>query len=598
MNLALKGKSRMRTIEPVTQTNEFRSRSLRRGAGLLAAKLSLAAISVLGIAVGASSCSLVVDSNAAQCAADADCVGELAGRTCDTEKGLCVATVIPGDKCTTNAQCAEKGALFVCRKEKCVSLTNEQCTTIHTTKKVDADAYKDDDALIIGSITPSASTIYPEDLVYAVTVEDAIKLALDDFGKVNGIPAGTGGDTRPIVLVACNDGPNEDQYIAAAKHLVDDLGVPAIIGYPFSGSTLEIATEVTIPAGVLLFSPAATSNDITKLNDKDLVWRTSPPDSFQAAALTLYYPDVEARARKLFPKIMPADKFKVAILYLDESYGKGLADALQATLTFNGKGAAEQLDTNFKRISYGTSTSLDLSKVQDVVDFAPNVIFIFGNSEGLELFDPIEKNWKAQPDDHKPMWVFPDGGKNSALWDEYITSEEMRLRVSGSVPGVLGSTYKPYGTFLLNWSSSNYSKGDATQLGVAGAYDITYMLAYSAVALGTNPLTGANLAKLGLRKMVPGTNITKVVVGPGSGAIQDTFTSLLAGKSIDIEGTSGPLNFNEFGEAPSDVQIWCVPPGTGGKVASAAITSGLYLDSSLTSPSALSGALSADCALP
>lgn len=590
----------MRTIDPAHETNGSRPRSHFRGAGLLAAKLALSAASVLGIAGAATSCSLIVDSNAAQCTVDADCKGELAGRTCDTEKGVCMAAVDPGEKCTLNADCKKKGTFFVCRKDtqKCVDLTSANCKTIHTTKKIDAEAYNNDNALIIGSITPSASTAYPGDKEYGIAVESGIDLALDDFGKVNGIPVGTGGDTRPIVVVSCNDGENEDQGIAAAKHLVNDLGVPAIIGYPFSGTTIDIATEVTIPAGVLLFSPAATSNDITKLNDKDLVWRTSPPDSFQATALTLYYPEVEARARKLFPKIMPADKLKVAILYLDESYGKGLADALQTTLTFNGKGAAEQLDTYFKRISYGASDSLDLSKVQDVVDFAPNVIFIFGNSEGLQLFDPIEKNWKAQADDHRPMWVFPDGGKNSDLWDKSITTEELRQRVSGSVPGVLGGTYKPYGTFLLSWSSSKYASSDATQLGVAGAYDIAYMLAYSAVAVGSNPLTGANLVKYGLRKMVPGNNIEKVIVGPGNGVIQDTFTSLLAGKAIDIEGTSGPLNFNQFGEAASDVQIWCVPKGTGGKIAGSAITSGLYLDSSLTDPTKLSGAISGDCGLP
>ncbi|MEO7329182.1 MAG: ABC transporter substrate-binding protein [Minicystis sp.] len=543
---------------------------------------------MLGIVGASTSCSLIVDSNADQCTVDADCKGALLGRTC--AKGLCVDKTVTG--CTKNTECREApfGPLFVCRKSACVSLTNELCTTIHTTKKVDADAINDDNALVIGSINPTVGDFAD----YGIVVEDAIKLAIDDFANTNGIPLATGTGTRPIVLVGCNDGPQEDRAVDAAKHLVNDLQVPAIIGYPGSGSTIDVATEVTNAAGVLLFSSAATSDGITKLADNDLVWRTSPPDSFQATALGLYYPTVESRAKKLFQDI--TGDVKVAIVYTSDSYGSGLADALQTKLTFNGKSALSQINTNFKRFDYGPPEAPDLATVAKVTAFAPHIIFIFGFTEAIDpMLTSIEQAWVAPADKHRPMWVFSDGALSATLLTMAITTEELRVRVSGSVPGVLTETYPPYASFLAQWSASPYSTGEANQLGTAGAYDILYMLAYSAVAVGAKPLTGTNMVKYGLRKMVPAMGATKVQIGPGNGAINDTFTKLTSGKLIDIEGTSGPLDFDEFGEAPSDIQIWCMATAPAPKLVGDPLNSGLHLDSKTNK---LIGQTSSDCGFP
>src|SRR5690606_27407083 len=129
--------------------------------------------------------------------------------------------------------------------------------------------------------------------------QTGIKLAISDFEQAsNGLPPNqVGGAPRPIVLVGCNDGSDGDAAVAAAQHLVD-VGVPAIIGAAYSGITIKVATEVTIPGQVLLISPSATSVAITDLADNGLVWRTAPSDVFQALAMTLYVPTIEAALRE------------------------------------------------------------------------------------------------------------------------------------------------------------------------------------------------------------------------------------------------------------------------------------------------------------
>lgn len=589
----------MRTMIAHHGTNAPRSPSRFRGAGLLAARLGLATLATAGIGAGATSCSLLVATDSDQCKVDADCIGQLAGRLC--QSGVCVANTVV---CKANADCnpAPVGpANKICRKftdatkNKCVSLTSALCTTVASTKP---DGYLDDNAFIFGAILP---TVGP-DAAYGKVVEDSIKLALDDFHTTNGIPAASGSGTRPLVLVGCNDGPDETQTDVAANYLIDQVGVPAIIGYPFSGNTITVATDVTIPKGVLLFSSAATSTGITTLDDHDLVWRTSPPDTIQAKALNLFYPTIEATARTRYPMI-PLSQIKVAIIHTSDAYGAGLATALEAQLKFNGKAATQQSGPggNYTRINYGSSTAPDTTSITKSIAFGAHITFVFGFNESVDpIFKGIEAGWQTQTDMHRSMWLLADGSEVGVLWNKAVTTEDERQRIIGSVPGV-NKNYKPYADFTTAWNASKYAMdGSPDTLGTAGAYDITYMLAYSAVAVGTDPMTGANLVKFGLRNMEP-TMATphpqQVHIGPLT--IMDTFPFLQKRTRIDIEGTSGHLDFDVAGEAISDIQIWCLPKltamsGSTGMVADPAINSGLYYDSGAQT---IAGAVDPKCEL-
>jgi hypothetical protein len=606
-------------------------------------------------------CSLIVDTNANQCAvlsdcdqfpgfractmgvceaslteppckANADC-STYAQATCDTASGFCTRpcmatsdcglegltcgsngtctgtpTTDGGAPCTLNADCSNLGTTYVCRNARCADLLSPQCPTVHATTANAAMAYALDDAIIFGSIMPTGST--SGDAPFGQVLEDSINLALDDFGKVNGIPGLTGGSaSRPLVVVHCNDGPNEDASLTdvAAKHLINDLGVPAIIGYAFSGNTLSVAGDVTIPDKTLLFSSSATSAQLTTLEatDSDLFWRTCPSDNVQAQALALHYTDVEAAALAKYPMI-DSSNIKVAIVNHSDLYGSGLGDTLQMNLTFNGMPATAQTGTNYLRVNYGPSTSPDLTKIPVITAFAPDIIFLFGFNEGPDvIFKDVEMQWTLPADGHRPFWIFSDGGEDSSLWASStnpttpadITTEDQRERVSGSVPGTTATAWPPYGTFLTEFGSSPYS-GDTSpdQLGPAGAYDILYLLAYSTVMVGKNPLTGPNLVKLGLQKMQKTAGIPMAQISPDN--ILSTFQLLSSDAPINISGVSGPLPFTGKGDiTTADIQIWCVPPATppDTDVGGAAINSGYYFDSTTQK---MAGCLSTTCALP
>jgi branched-chain amino acid transport system substrate-binding protein len=657
----------MRTIDRVGNRGAINSGRRGRRAGGWLLRAGVAGVAAIMVAGAAASCSLIVDTNANQCQPatfNTDCAGfpgfrscpttgenpnicvasstvptcksntdcgTYAGATCNTTAGVCTrpctasadcgfenltcsnGTCVAGSggdggmSCSLNADCTGLGTYYICRQQKCVSLVTDLCTTVYASKSPASAAYMDDTAVIFGSILPTAAN---SDGPYGHLVEDSIKLALDDFKTADGIPSLTGGSNRPLVLVGCNDGVNEDQTDVAAKHLIDDLAVPAIIGYAFSGNTISVAQDVTIPSGVLLFSPSATSAQITQLEatDKDLVWRDCPSDNVQAQALTLYYASVQAAALAKYPNI-DKNNVKVAIVNHSDAYGSGLGDTLEGSLKFNGMSATAQSGTNYLRVDYGASTSPDLSKIPSIVSFAPDIIFLFGFNEGPDqIFTSVETQWKSAvpTDGHYPFWVFSDGGEVASLWASStnpataadITTADQRLRVSGTVPGTNATSWPPYGTFLTEFTASSYfaTDGSADTIGPAGAYDALFLLAYSTVMVGKNPLTGPNLVQYGLSQMKKTQGLTQIQINRNN--ILNTFPQLTTGMPIDVTGVSGPLPFTGKGDiTTADIQIWCVPPATAPDtdVGGAAINSGLYFNST---SNALTGCISTMCGLP
>jgi branched-chain amino acid transport system substrate-binding protein len=148
--------------------------------------------------------------------------------------------------------------------------------------------------------------------------------------------------------------------------------------------------------------------------------------------------------------------------------------------------------------------------------------------------------------------------------------DTLRPRVHGTAPGTTGPLFDAFRTAFL----ARFGDGASPDVfGAAGAYDAAYLLAYDVAGLGGGAVTGVSLAG-GFSKLVPPGPL--VDVGPAGIA---TALHDLAQGGIDFNGASGPLDFDlTTGEAPSDIQVWCLPkdPGTG--QAQSAVPSGVYYD--------------------
>ncbi|MFO0614621.1 MAG: ABC transporter substrate-binding protein [Polyangiaceae bacterium] len=570
------------------------------------ARAAAAAITVAAVgAVFAPGCSLVIDGDATQCTKDEDCK-DIPGTTCDVANGVCSGG---GGDCTVNADCAAKGQNFICRKtgtKTCVQLTSENCPS------VEGD-WQNDDAVIFGFIAPLSGA----DVGTGETILNGARLGIQDVNKIKLPPVPGSTKSRPIALVACDDTSDNATAVKAAHHLVDDVGVQAILGAAYSGITLDVASQVTIPSGVLLMSPSATSTLISDYPDSDpkciaacgadqackdkcpgLIWRTSPSDTFQAAAIAKYFEnglEDEVRARIMTPPF--TGDIKVAVAYKGDAYGTGLRDVIETILKFNNKTALSQLNTNYKAFDYGNpndpaSDPLKYDEaVTGIVAFKPDIVLAFGTNEAIVDSDPptnagiytrVETTWTGGM---KPFWIFTDGGLVHDLTVAAATLNAAdRTRVTS--PGTDAAVNVNYQKFTSAYQSlfSTDPNGGPEVFGGAGAYDIVYLLSIAAVSAQDRPLTGAEFAR-GLARTSMGTGINV-----GQAQLNVAFSTMsTASGSIDFNGASGPLDWDlKRGEAVSDIVIWCLP-----KNGMDSIPSGLLYSAANET---ISGMLSTNCA--
>jgi len=529
------------------------------------------------------SCSVVLDTDAKQCRRTEDCAA-FEGTLCIDHACVIPAPGTPGE-CRKHADCAHRGDDWICRSRDrvCAPLRSPDCQVV-------SGNYQSDNAIFLGSLLETEgefeSTGRP--------AQNAIQLALQDLDHANtGLPAVPGEEDpsrRPLVLVGCNSGSDP---IAAARHLVEQVQVPAIIGSSFSGVTIQVATEVTIPAQVLLISPSATSAAISQLQDDQLVWRTAPSDNIQAVAIQQLVPIVEDDVRTVLA-LEAQTPIQLAIAHKSDSYGRGLADTVEKLVTFNGTSAAQNKQ-NYLRVDYGdpaVPATIALEQaVESLLEQAPHIILLFGTTESItDVLRPIEQRWDtANPHTaHRPRYVFADGGVVDELWTYVGKNDGLRRRILGTIPGTnhdaAGSVFS---SFKSRYLSSIKDGTSPDVFGAAGAYDAAYLLMFAFAVIGPLEPTGPHLAS-GLSALVP----PGATVSPGFGEINNVFKAIADGESIDYDGASGPLDFDlSTGEARSDIQVWCVPKDDQG-TATVAQNSGLYLEAT---SGTLVGAISADC---
>ncbi|SEP11595.1 amino acid/amide ABC transporter substrate-binding protein, HAAT family [Salinihabitans flavidus] len=102
---------------------------------------------------------------------------------------------------------------------------------------------------------------------------------------------------------------------AAAERLLTSDGVKGIVGGDCSGVTGAILSNVAMPNGVVMISPSATSPALSETEDNGLFFRTAPSDARQGVVMTEILMDLGIE--------------EVAVSYVNNDYGKGLADSFE-----------------------------------------------------------------------------------------------------------------------------------------------------------------------------------------------------------------------------------------------------------------------------
>ncbi|MEV7802392.1 ABC transporter substrate-binding protein [Microbispora sp. NPDC088329] len=355
-----------------------------------------------------------------------------------------------------------------------------------------------DGVLTLGALLPQTG-----DLAFLGPPEFAgIKLAVKEINDAGGVLG------KPVTEIDTDSGDTKTDIASQSVDKLLQQKADAIIGAASSGVSKTVIDKIT-NAGVVQFSPANTSPEFTTYNDKGLYFRTAPSDVLQG--------------RVLGDLIIQDGSDSVAILNRQDSYGTGLADEVEKSVTSGGgevvaKTAYDPAAADF---------SADVSKIKAA---KPKAIALIAFNETTKIIPELKKQGLG-PD--KVKIYFVDG--NTADYADDFPKGTLK-GIKGTIPGAAAPDDFRKKILEVDPELKDFTYGPE-------AYDATNLLALAAEAAQDD--SGKGIAS----KLVE--------VSKGGEKCKD-FKScvelLKAGKDIDYDGISGPVEFSDAGD-PTEATI-------------------------------------------
>ncbi len=370
------------------------------------------------------------------------------------------------------------------------------------------------EGLILGSLLPETGSLAflgpPEIAGALLAVKD-----INDAGGVLGAPVtwipGDSGDTSTDIA-----NTTVDSHLAA--------GVHAIIGAASSSVTFTVIDKIT-GAGVIQFSPANTSQELSTYDDKGLYFRTAPSDFLQGTVLA---------------DLVAADGLTAGVIYRQEPYGEGLAKRFKEV--YEGLGGTV---TNFIAYPPEGVTTFD-AEVDELAAANPDAIVVVSFEEGALILETMHARGIG-PASGKAVWGVDGniGGLHTELADPSILAG-----MRGTQPSVDLSTITDFtarlDTMIEGGLGGIYAYGAET-------YDAVVITALAAEIAGS--LTPTDIAA----------QINDVTRGGEKCTNFAECVELVRGGTTDIDydGIGGPYEFVDAGE-PAQASYQVVTLGDNG----------------------------------
>ncbi|MEV1171744.1 ABC transporter substrate-binding protein [Nonomuraea sp. NPDC049784] len=376
-------------------------------------------------------------------------------------------------------------------------------------------AAQGDGTLTLGTLLPQTGS-----LAFLGPPEIAgVNLAVKEINEAGGVLG------KPVTKYDTDSG---DTTTNIASQSVDKLlaqKADAIIGAASSSVSESVIDKIT-GAGVVQFSPANTSDKFTTINDKGLYFRTSPPDKLQG--------------RVLGDLVVSDGNDTVGILAMQDSYGTGLADQVQKTVTDGGAEVVERVDYDPKAADF----SADVAKIKAK---NPKGIVLIGFEETAKVVAELVKQG-LPADKHK--WYMVDGNTSNT---NYVKMPKGTLDgVKGTIPGAAAPEEFQAKLKAIDPKLQDFSYAPES-------YDAANLIALAAEAAKSD--AGVDIAAK-LAEVSKG--------GEKCKSFKECVDLLKAGKDIDYEGVSGPVEFNDAGD-PAVATIGIYQYGATNKYATKAL---------------------------
>ena len=364
----------------------------------------------------------------------------------------------------------------------------------------------------IGALLPLTGGLQ----AYGGGMLNGVKLAVDEANAAGGALGGQ-------VELAVGDTQTKAQpSIDAAKKLTSVEGVAGIVGAASSGNTIPVAQSVTSVDGVAQISPSATAPNITTLKDNDFLFRTAPSDAYQGVALAQV---VQERGAN-----------KVAVIYVNNDYGDGLAKNFEAA--FTGMGGTVTASS-----AYEPNKASYRGELQQVAKEDPEALLLiaYPDDGGITILkQSLEEGFFNK-------FIFTDGMRNQKVIDD-IGAE------------YLNGSYGTQPQAVESDASTAFKAAFQTKYGeevphafIDTSYDSAAMLILAAAKAGSDDPKAVRDA---LRDVAnaPGTKIMP-------GELAKGIKAAAAGEDIDYMGAGGDYEFDDNGDVSGSFEHWEIKDG-------------------------------------
>ena len=355
---------------------------------------------------------------------------------------------------------------------------------------------KGDGVLKLGGVLPLTGA-----LAFLSPPEIAgVDLAIADINAAGGVL----GKNVEWSLEDSSDGDHPEIAPASAKKLLG-TGVDAIVGAAASGVTRSIIDTIT-KAKVVEISMSNTAPDLSTWKDGGYYFRTAPSDLLQGGVIG--------------NQIVKDGNENVGIIYQQTPYGEGLEAKAKATI--EGAGAKVVDAEAFKEGETNFDTVVD-----KVIAAGADSVLVISYDEIKKIVPALQK----KNFDGSKIYLVDGNLANFSdqAWASYLTGAQ------GTLPGgKLDDAFKQRAADLYK---KNYGK-DLTEFAyLAESYDAVILLALAAQQAGND--SGEAIMNNMISVSTGGTKVSSYA---------DGLAAIKAGKDIDYEGFSGPIEFDANGD--------------------------------------------------
>jgi branched-chain amino acid transport system substrate-binding protein len=344
---------------------------------------------------------------------------------------------------------------------------------------------------------------------------DGVAFALEEINRQGGVLGG-----RLLELVHRDDNSDKAKGPGLAQEMIESYAVPAIIGPAGSAITLE-TIKTTQPLKVPLISPGASSPLLTTEPDDGYIFRTIPSDALQGRVL----------AQRAYAK----GHRKVAILYVGNAYGIGLADTFETVFKAMGGTITFKSTYTEKQASY--SSLLDSLYAAGAPDC---VLAVAYQVDGASMV----KDYLNRLSSNATFWFFSDSFYGQDFVTGVGTSSFASFQHEGVVPGAPAD--QRYSKF-----ASDFQKANAREptIYTAFGYDAAYLVA---LALQTAGQAQGEAVKDAL------TQVSRDGVALGASELKEALDVAAAGTDLNYVGVTGNVDFDSNGDVVGAYNIWAV----------------------------------------